>query len=72
MDGRRVAELIRRRFGVVFHPDYLRPWLRQRGCSPQKPRRRAKQKNPEAIERWIKTDWPRMQKKRRPTKPTSS
>ena len=70
--ARRVAELIRRRFGVVFHPDYLRPWLRQRGCSPQKPRRRAKQKNPEAIERWIKTDWPRMQKKRRPTKPTSS
>jgi transposase len=70
--ARRVAELIRRRFDVVFHPDYLRAWLRQRGCSPQKPRRRAKQKNQATIDRWIERDWPRIQKKRRPTKPTSS
>lgn len=62
--ARRVAELIRRRFGVRFHPNYLREWLRKRGCSPQKPRRRPKQKNQEVIDRWIRHDWPRIQKRR--------
>jgi transposase len=69
--ARRVAELIRRRFGVAFHPDYLRAWLRQRGYSPQKPRRRAKQKDQEVIDRWVAEDWPRIQKKRRKQEPTS-
>jgi transposase len=69
--ARRVADLIRRRFGVEFHPDYLRAWLRQRGYSPQKPRRRAKQRNQEAIDRWLAADWPRIQKKRRTPVPTS-
>jgi transposase len=60
--ARRVAELIRRRFGVPFHPNYLREWLSKRGYSPQKPRRRAKQKNQEVIDRWVETEWPRIQK----------
>lgn len=68
--ARRVADLIRRRFGVEYHPDYLRAWLRHRGCSPQKPRRRAKQKNPSVIERWVIDDWPRIQKKRPRRTPT--
>jgi transposase len=70
--ARRVADLIHRRFGVTFHRDYLRAWLRQRGYSPQKPRRRAKQRNQEAIDRWVAEDWPRIQKKRRRPMPTSS
>lgn len=70
--ARRVADLIRRRFGIAFHPDYLRAWLRQRGYSPQKPRRRAKQRNQPAIDRWLAEDWPRIQKKRPRTTPTSS
>jgi transposase len=70
--ARRVADLIRRRLGVTFHPDYLRAWLRQRGYSPQKPRRRAKQKDPGAVDRWVAEDWPRIQKKRRKQEPTSS
>jgi transposase len=69
--ARRVADLIRRRFGVQYHPDYLRAWLRQRGYSPQKPRRRAKQKNQPIIDQWVAEDWPRIQKKRRTRKPTS-
>src|SRR5215470_2982100 len=32
--ARRVADLIRRRFGVAFHPHYLREWLARRGYSP--------------------------------------
>ena len=60
--ARRVADLIHRRFGVAYHPDYLRAWLRQRGYSPQKPRRRAKQKNQPIIDQWVAEDWPRIQK----------
>ena len=70
--ARRVADLIRRRFGVAFHPDYLRAWLRARGYSPQKPRRRAKQKDQPAIDRWVAEDWPRIQKKSPRRTPTSS
>ena len=70
--ARRVADLIRQRFGVDYHSDYLRAWLRQRGFSPQKPRRRAKQKNQAVIDQWVTEDWPRIQKKPRKTKPISS
>jgi transposase len=70
--ARRVAHLIRERFGVAFHPHYLREWLSKRGYTPQKPARRAKQRNPEAVAGWLKADWPRIQKKRRRTTPTSS
>jgi transposase len=70
--ARRVADLIRVKFEVSFHPHYLREWLTKRGYSPQKPARRAKQQNPAEIDRWLKEDWPRLQKKSRPTTPTSS
>src|SRR5215212_4912285 len=61
--ARRVAELIRRRFGVAFHPHYLREWLTKRNHTPQKPARRARQRSDEAIDRWLKTDWPRIKKR---------
>jgi len=70
--ARRVADLIRRRLGVQYHPDYLRAWLRQRNYSPQKPRRRAKQKKQPDIDQWITDEWPRIQKKLRLRTPTSS
>jgi transposase len=70
--ARRVADLIRRRLGVDYHPDYLRAWLRKRGYSPQKPRRRAKQKKQPVIDTWVAEDWPRIQKKRPKPKPISS
>ncbi|QEL16457.1 winged helix-turn-helix domain-containing protein [Limnoglobus roseus] len=60
--SRRVAELIRRKFGAAFHPDYLRAWMRGRGYGPQKPRRRAKQKDQPAIDGWVKDDWLRIEK----------
>lgn len=70
--ARRVAELIRRRFGVSFHPNYLRAWLTQRGYSPQRPTRRPRQRNDDVIAGWVKNDWPRIQKKRAKPTPTSS
>jgi transposase len=54
--ARRVAELIRAKFEVAFHPHYLREWLRKRGYTPQKPARRAKQQNPAEIARWLTDD----------------
>jgi transposase len=70
--ARRVAELIRTELQVEFHPHYLREWLKKRNYTPQKPARRAKQQNPAEIDRWVKDDWPRVQKKPRRATPTSS
>jgi transposase len=70
--ARRVAELIRRRFGVRFHPHYLRAWLTQRGYSPQRPTRRPRQRNDATIAHWVATDRPRIQKKPPTPAPTSS
>lgn len=69
--ARRVAELVHTKLGVRFHPSYLREWLTRRGYTPQKPARRAKQRNPEAIARWVAEDWPRIQKRRPRSTPTS-
>jgi transposase len=70
--ARRVAELIRKKFGVRFHPNYLREWLTQRNHTPQKPARRARQRDQAAIDRWVAEDWPRIQKRRPRTTRTSS
>ena len=70
--ARRVAEVIRRRLGVAFNPNYLREWLAKRDYSPQKPAKRARERDPEAVRSWLKDDWPRVQKKRRRSSPTSS
>lgn len=70
--ARRVAELIRTRFGVEYHPHYLREWLAKRNYSPQKPARRPRQRDQAAIDRWLKTDWPRIKKSADGGRPTSS
>ncbi len=70
--ARRVAHLVHERFGVAFHPHYLREWLTKRKYTPQRPARRASQRDPEAADRWARNDWPAAQKKRRPRTPTSS
>lgn len=69
--ARRVAELILRKFGVRFHPNYLREWLSKRNLTPQKPARRSRQRDQTAIDRWVAEDWPRIQKRRPRTTPTS-
>jgi transposase len=70
--ARRVAELIRQKFDVLFHPNYLREWLTTRGYSPQKPAKRARERKPQELTRWLAEDWPRIQKKRPPKRRTSS
>jgi transposase len=59
----RVAELVRREFGVSYHPDHLGRILQDLGFSPQKPQRRAAERNETAIERRRTDDWPRIKKR---------
>ena len=61
--GPRVVGLIRQKFGVVYHARYVPRLLRSLGWSPQKPERRARERDEEAIRRWVKVDWPRLKKK---------
>jgi transposase len=64
----RVAELIRRHFGVSYHPAHVWKVLRSLGWSAQKPQRRARERDEAAIERWRQHRWPRLKKvpRRRP------
>lgn len=55
----RIAELIRRHFGVSLHHDHVGRFLRQRlKWSPQKPRRRARERDEEAIAGWKRDRFP--------------
>ena len=60
----RVAQVVRKKFRVSYHPDHLGRILHDLGFSPQKPQRVAREQDAEAVERWRKKDWPRIKKKR--------
>ena len=59
----RIAELIRREFGVSYHVRYLPALLKSLGWSVQKSRPRALERNQPAIDSWVAKDWPRIKKK---------
>src|SRR5262249_29399809 len=61
----RLAQLIEQTFDTRFHPDYLGTWLRQRGYTPQKPRRVPRERDDQAIAQWLAEDWPRIKRKAR-------
>ena len=58
----RVAEVIEREFGVNYHPGHVWYILRDMGWSCQKPERRARERDEEAIAQWHKEEWPRIKK----------
>jgi len=58
----RVAEVIERRFGVCYHVDHIGRLLHELGWSPQKPARRALERDEGAIRRWVHEAWPRVKK----------
>jgi transposase len=60
----RVAELIRREFGVTYDPSGIWHLLRRMGWSCQKPQRRAREMDEAAVQRWRTRDWPRIKKSR--------
>jgi transposase len=55
----RIADLIRRKFGVSLHHDHVGRFLRERlRWSPQKPRRRARERDEDAIKHWKSVTFP--------------
>ena len=57
----RVAQLLRRRFGVSLHPDHVRRFLRARlGWTSQRPQRKARERDEDGIARWLREEFPRI------------
>jgi transposase len=55
----RIADLIRRKFGVSLHHDHVGRFLRERlRWSSQKPRRRARERDEDAIKHWQSVTFP--------------
>ena len=59
---KRVTSVIRKEFGVVFHPNHLWRLLRRVGWSCQVPERRAIQRDEEAITHGKRYQWPHIKK----------
>jgi putative transposase len=60
----RVAELIKMKFGLDYHPDSVGRLLhRELGWSVQRPQVKAKEKDEKKIRTWLKEDWPKIIKK---------
>jgi len=59
---RRVAALIERKLGIKYHPGHVSKLLRSWGWSSQKPAKRARQRDEEAIRQWLTRRWPAIKK----------
>jgi transposase len=60
---KRVADLIRRTFHVLYHPAHVSRLLRQIGWSSQQPRTRASQRDEATIRAWLTERWPALKAK---------
>jgi transposase len=54
---RRIAALVRREFGVRYHPRYLERPLKAHGFTAQRPATRAKERDERAIAAWPRREW---------------
>lgn len=54
---RRIAALVRREFGVDYHPRYLERPLKALGFSVQRPATRARERDERAIAAWPRRGW---------------
>ena len=61
---KRIAQLIRRRFRIPYHPNHVWRLLQGMGWSCQKPERRALQRDEETIAHWKRYRWPHIKKRR--------
>ncbi len=58
----RVGEVIEKYFDVTYDPSGVWHVLNRMGWSCQKPQRRARERDEDAIVTWRKVDWPRIKK----------
>ena len=63
---RRIVDVIRQQFKVVYHPDHVGRLLRACGFSPQRPQPRAKERDDRRVREWVQQDWARVKKTRPP------
>ena len=57
----RVKEIIRRHFGIDYHPEHVRKVLKRRlGWTSQKPQVKAKERDEDGIRRWKHEQFPRL------------
>jgi transposase len=68
----RIAEMVEREFGVRYHPDHVGRLMHSLGWTPQKPERRALERDEDEIERWKQKEWPRIKKTLQGWAPISS
>ena len=59
----RVAAVIEKEYGVHYDPSQVYRILKDLGWSSQKPERRAREHNEQAIAQWRRQDWPRIKKR---------
>lgn len=68
----RIATVIERETGVAYHPGHVWRVLHGLGWSLQKPTTRARERDEEAIARWVRETWPRVKKTPHAAAPPSS
>lgn len=67
---RRIAELIRQKFGVDYHPHHMWRFLIALGWSCQKPEKQARERDEKAIAHWKRYRWPHIKKRRKGWSPS--
>ena len=71
--GKRVTEVIRRKFGIRYNPRHVHVILKRRlGWTSQRPEQRARERDEIAIERWRQEEFPLIKKKRKSLTPILS
>jgi transposase len=63
MDAQRVGAVIERLHGVRFGQTQVWRILGSLGFSPQKPEKRAIERNEDAVRSWKRSTWPSLKKK---------
>lgn len=58
----RIGKVIHRRFGVSYDPGHVSRLLRSLNWTPQKPQKKAYERDEKAIQRWVEKDWVRIKK----------
>lgn len=58
----RVAEVIEEKTGVRYHVGHVGRVLRRMGWSLQRPTTRARERDEQAIQQWVKVRWPELKK----------
>jgi transposase len=60
---KRVQQVVKAEFGVDYHIGHLHRIVKALGFSPQKPAKRAREQDEEAVKAFREKDWPRIKKK---------